>query len=438
MGDDDNGERLEELTRLIEQVRKRFKAIDKVNGYFESEDWGRDDYDAVFTRMELMEKKWKDYTSAKDELEFSEFYTEEDNEIISKEMDRHEQMYISIKSKLVKKTRELGKDIPNEQQQAQPVVVQLPSNQQEITNTWGEFDGGLMKWRGFSDRFKAAIHENTNVKPAFKFQYLQRSLIGKAKRTLGEWQYTDANYTEAWERLEQVYNRPYATCQEYLRQFYRLPFLERATADGLQRLVNGTHEMIRQLRAMELPVDTWDMIIIYALHERLDLDTSKDWELERQTESPKLIDMLEFLERRARAASQSQSNRNVRERYDAPNTSASGGAIPKTTSKDRKSKTTSDRKPTNCRICQKPHQLFECQAFKELSINGRKDYINRISGCENCLKNGHDKKDCFQHGCPRCNGDLHNSLLCPALAKAKATTTVRSTSRKRTSSSSSG
>lgn len=63
-------------------------------------------------------------------------------------------------------------------------------------------------WPGFRDRVSAAIHDNKNVLPAFKFSYLKsRSLV--ELHTLGEWQLKDDNYIEALEWLKQLYDRKY-------------------------------------------------------------------------------------------------------------------------------------------------------------------------------------------------------------------------------------
>lgn len=191
--------------------------------------------------------------------------------------------------------------VPNEQQ---PLAVQvnMPYQQHDMKNTWGEFDGILTKWPGFSDRFTAAIRMNENVSPAFKFSYLTKSLTGKAMQTLGEWQLTEGNYVEAWERLKQLYDRKYHICCEHLRNFIRLPVIQGTPrANDLQRMSNVTHEVLRQLRAEGIPVDGWDMMIVHMLHERLDHETSKQWELQRNSETPTVKQMLEFLDRQAAA-----------------------------------------------------------------------------------------------------------------------------------------
>lgn len=116
---------------------------------------------------------------------------------------------------------------------------------------------------------------------AFKFLNLQNSLKGRAAAALGEWALTDANYNEAWERLKQLFERKYHTSHELLWKFNNLPTLERASGFMLQKFSNVTHEVLRQLRAMNHPVEHYDLIFVHALHDKLDPETRKAWELYR-------------------------------------------------------------------------------------------------------------------------------------------------------------
>lgn len=107
------------------------------------------------------------------------------------------------------------------QQNVPPGMWQFPS-WKSLEKTWGDFDGTLIQWQGFHDRFKSAIHDNEQIQRAFKFQYLQNSLKGKAAAALGEWQLSDENYNEAWERLNELYAREYQTGKELLWKFHNL------------------------------------------------------------------------------------------------------------------------------------------------------------------------------------------------------------------------
>lgn len=148
---------------------------------------------------------------------------------------------------------------PDQASQPINVQVQMPVQQNDLKNTWGEFDGTLTKWTGFRDRFRAAVHDNDKVDPSFKFLYLTNSLVGRARQTFGQWQFSASNYGQAWERLNQMYDQNYLIGREHLRNFVRLPELKgQVRENDLRRMSNVTHEVRRQLKAQGLPVEHWD------------------------------------------------------------------------------------------------------------------------------------------------------------------------------------
>lgn len=122
------------------------------------------------------------------------------------------------------------------------IKVILPTQQHNMQNTWGQFDGNFKKWLGFRERFQAAIMDNVDISDSYKLMYLKGSLLGKAAATLGDDRLSNDNAQEAWDRLYEVFNKPYLIAREYMNDFYSLPSLHgQATADELQHMANVTH-----------------------------------------------------------------------------------------------------------------------------------------------------------------------------------------------------
>lgn len=300
------------------------------------------------------------------------------------------------------------------QQQLQPIIVQL-NNARPVENTWGEFSGDLTQWQGFHDRFKSAVHDS-DMSNAFKFQHLKQSLKGKAAMAIGEWQLTDNNYGEAWERLKQLYSRPYQTCKELLWKFQALPKLDKASGGMIQKFSNITHEVMRSLRAMEFPVEHLDIMFVHGLHDRLDHDTNIAWELQRRSENPTTMEMLDFLDRQAKALmgvqfveqkgqpdnkKRSSFNRNDKHEHKR--------------AKNDKISSSSTEKSVDfrlCKVCKENHPLHRCPKFVKMTLAERKKCVREHELCHNCLRPSHFSKDCFAKPCLRCNVK-HNSLLCP-------------------------
>lgn len=300
------------------------------------------------------------------------------------------------------------------QQQLQPIILQL-NNARSIENTWGEFSGDLTQWQGFHDRFKVTVHDS-DMSNAFKFQHLKQSLKGRAASAIGEWQLTDNNYGEAWERLKQLYSRPYQTSKELLWKFQALPKLERASGGMIQKFSNTTHEVLRSLRALDYPVEHLDIMFVHGLHDRLDHDTSVAWELQRQSENPTTMELLDFLDRQAKALMgvqfvEKKGSTDNRKRFSSTRND-------KTEVKRAKIEPTSasnNEKSADyrlCKVCKESHPLHKCPKFIKMTLVERKKTVREHELCHNCLKPSHFSKDCYAKACGRCN-IKHNSLLCP-------------------------
>lgn len=64
------------------------------------------------------------------------------------------------------------------------IKLQMPVQQHNVRNTWGSFDGTLLKWKDFRERFEAAIDKNDDIQPVYKLSYLKQSLQGQAAEVL--------------------------------------------------------------------------------------------------------------------------------------------------------------------------------------------------------------------------------------------------------------
>ncbi|XP_067624215.1 uncharacterized protein [Eurosta solidaginis] len=330
-----------------------------------------------------------------------------------------ETMYFGAHAKMQTELDKMKQDEGlDKNSQAINVQVQMPVQQNDIKNTWGEFDGALVKWTGFRDRFRAAVHDNDKIDPSFKFLYLTNSLVGRAKLTFGQWQFSGNNYIQAWERLNQMYDQSYLIGREHLRNFIRLPELKgQIKENDLRRMSNVTHEVRRQLQAQGLPVEHWDFFMVHMLHERLDNETARQWELARKSDTPKVGEMLAFLDKQALALANSSDNRRKIESAVVVPTSSTktknNGANERGA---RVSVSTSGAKNRVliCEVCNEDHMLYHCPEFMALNLKARKEFIERRNLCPNCFKRGHGANNCYQAECWKCPGrPKHNSALCP-------------------------
>lgn len=169
-----------------------------------------------------------------------------------------EEQYLTAKSRFVRRLAELKP--ANEQPgtvegaaaaQLQRINVQLAPAPNQIHNTWGNFDGSLLQWKEFKERYIAQCHGNENIDPVFKFSHLKKSLSGEPADGIKGYQVNAENYTAAWNSLVEKYDRKYPLAREYLRQFFSLTAISTpATAEELRRLSNVTMETVRNLGSL--------------------------------------------------------------------------------------------------------------------------------------------------------------------------------------------
>lgn len=427
---------------LYRQFESVLSGIRRQAEFIDSENFGAITYNEASVRLDRLDCLWKALDDM--HLQLVGQLPQEHVAECQSHFNESEDLYFVVNSALRTKITALS---PQEQRSVSVseagasdlekrinVNVTIPERHQDIKNTWGTFDGSLLKWQSFHDRFVAHLHNKEGIPNAIKFALLKDSLADRAAQTLGEWHLTEDSYAEAWERLKQIYNKRYPIIREHLRQFERLPrIVGFATANQLQRLSNVTHETLRQLKAMQLPVDSWDLFIVHNLHERLDPDTAYKWEIARTSEEPKASEMLDFLDKEASAcASNSESQGKPLESFAATKSDRLGRSNQRTLPSNVRSSTPyrkevkSNEKHYPCEACNADHKVFDCDDYLSLSLNARWEFVRVRRLCANCLKRGHNVDNCFSITCnhEECKkkDPRHNSTLCPFKGKGYAMT----------------
>lgn len=427
---------------LSRQFESLLKNIRRTAEFVERDEFSALDFISASTRLERLESIWEKLNETY--LQLIGQIGEERIDECENKLERAEDLYFIAVAAFRSKVTELSPQTnrvgtPSEaggsEHLERPINVNVNLDHREVKNTWGYFDGSLLKWQSFHDRFVAKIHNDEKMSNVEKFSHLKNSLRGNAERTLGEWQLTEDSYTEAWERLNQIYDKKYPIIRAHLQQFERLPAITgRPSSNELQNLSNVTHETLRQLKAMQLPVESWDMVIVHNLHSRLDPETAKQWELQRSSETPTAQEMLAFLDKQASAALPMDKKGKPNLQVTVDNERAGTSNLKKSSSEFRSSTPTNGKNKgyPPCEACNGDHQLYYCDDYLSLSLSARWAFVRKRNLCANCLKKGHNADHCFQ---PYCQNDYckerdnkHNSTLCPMKVGKEKPNAVRKAS----------
>ncbi|XP_028159680.1 uncharacterized protein LOC114352315 isoform X6 [Ostrinia furnacalis] len=256
------------------------------------------------------------------------------------------------------------------------------------------FSGDFREWLEFRETFDALINQSS-LKSIQKFKYLRSCLKDGALEVVNSIEYTSDGYQMAWRLLCERYNNPRLLVSNHLRSLFEIPSISSENAKSLRALIDNINKHLRSLHTLNIPIDDWDLIIIYFMSNKLPSSLQRSWE-ENQSSNvlPSLQDFKNFIRRRA-------------DILDNLNVTKPGGP------EARKSLVTTSSKPIvnpSCPQCKGRHYLNQCNNF--LALNARERYraVKSFHLCTNCLGNNHNVSNCRSSHCKYCKGK-HNTLL---------------------------
>lgn len=365
-------------------------------------------------RVTKLDESWADFSS----LHHSLLDTANENEVkeLETEFGEYEDKYFNAHSSLMKaihQRQSVSKD-------ADKSAVEILANQQSsfldrlnstATNSSTInlpkisiplFSGNYKDWPSFRDLFMGAVDCKPNLSTTQKFHYLKMFLRDDAANLIKHIPTSDSNYVEAWERLENRYDRVHLIVQSYIQAFLSLPSIHAGNVQMLRKLSDGADEVIRGLNAIDQAGrDPW---IIYLLLNKVDYDTKQAWAAEVGARNDCTVaELLIFLQSRCDALESCQSLiRPVASRSKLQGQVKSHFAAPPDAFPDNKPK---------CPKCEGDHILPQCSQFVSLDIDSRRSFVKRKALCFNCLRSGHSCNNCRSTFRCRVCKSRHHSLV---------------------------
>lgn len=281
------------------------------------------------------------------------------------------------------------------------------------------FNGNLDNWLNFHDLFVSLVHASQDLSSIQKFYYLRSSLAGDALKLIQTIEISANNYTVAWNMLVDHYQNPIRLKQTYLDALFEFATLKRESAPELHSLVEKFEANVKVLKQLGEKTEFWDIILIRMLSVRLDPTTRRDWE-EFSSAKPEVMfkDLTSFIQRRVnvlqtlqgKIVDASSSNQHTKKPIQRFVTSHGANQVQ------------SSRK---CVVCSEHHPLYLCQTFSKLEVGAKEKEVRRHQLCRNCLRKGHQARDCSSSStCRKCKGHHHTQLCTsenPAAVHSRAT-----------------
>ncbi|XP_026474282.1 uncharacterized protein LOC113377981 [Ctenocephalides felis] len=260
------------------------------------------------------------------------------------------------------------------------------------------FNGEYNSWVEFKDIFISLIHNNKNLTDVEKLYYLKGSLSSGPSKLIANLTMTNQNYAIAWNSLTQHYDNKLFIINAHLSSLFNLPNLTRDTFEHLNSFLNTARQQVLSLKSVYDDAKYWDLVFIFLFTKKLDDKTCLAWNLHRNTDLPTLEQFFEFLTSRISALEATF-------RSEPSSSKSKFNSKPVNFISKQKSKRI-------CPFCKRNHPLFNCDAFKKLSVQERKKFANKNNCCEKCLDGFHALASCKYTGsCRVCKSELHNTLL---------------------------
>lgn len=286
---------LEDLKNQIEKGRINFKKSPK----------DRISVTYIETRLEILEKQFKDFTRKHEELitDYDDIKLKTTNYIKNDVFEYVTDVFLNYKVELKEAlpnnlTRPEGCDASSRNDSKTVSLAKLPKI------TIPSFSGKYHEWSTFRDLFVSLVHNNKNLDDVQRLHYLRSQLQGEAEQLIRHIPITQANYQKCWNVLTSRYNNKRFMANCILKRLLSQRGMSVESSNALKELLDTTNDCLHELTNLGVQVDAWDIIIIYLISSKLDAETRKQWELQVSQsceELPTFKSFQDFLETRFRA-----------------------------------------------------------------------------------------------------------------------------------------
>nr|XP_049708057.1 uncharacterized protein LOC126057021 isoform X2 [Helicoverpa armigera] len=289
------------------------------------------------------------------------------------------------------------------------------------------FHGHYQHWLEFRDTYLSLIHLRSDIDNINKLHYLRASLKGSALLVIDNLDFKAENYEAAWNLLCSRYDNKRLLVNNHVHALFNVEHIKHESCSAIRHLIDVTNKNLRALSTLDQPTQYWDTLIIHMMAEKLDSVTHREWEEHRNTlnNPPSLDIFITFLSNRADLLETLQENKGkikttthnrnsldtIKTNYNQPTSTNSkynqNTYLQYNTNKKHNS---SNKNQLTCPLCNQNHFLFNCEVFRALSIEDRRQKAKEAKVCLNCLRPGHIESRCNLVPCRYCK-KKHSTLL---------------------------
>lgn len=128
------------------------------------------------------------------------------------------------------------------------------------------------------DTFKSLVHDNEQLSHVKKFYFLKGALTDVAADSLHNLEISSNNYVIAWDVVCERFDNKLVLVNNYIKNVFSVPEVTKESASGIRTLLDNLVKNIRSLESLGIPVNSWDLIVIYFKVTKLDSVTVREWQ----------------------------------------------------------------------------------------------------------------------------------------------------------------
>lgn len=138
------------------------------------------------------------------------------------------------------------------------------------------FSGHYQDWLGYHDTYMSLIHNNPSIHNIHKFHYLRASLKENAAMVIHSIDFSSESYDIAWQLLSDRYNNNKILINNHIQALFNIESVTHESATALRHIIDTLNKNLRSLKALNLPTEHWDAIIIHMVSSKLVSSTSRE------------------------------------------------------------------------------------------------------------------------------------------------------------------
>jgi len=268
------------------------------------------------------------------------------------------------------------------------------------------FNGDVLKWAVFWERFRSIIHDNSKLDNHEKLTYLRQAITDPdAAQLLSTTTISPGQYDELVDTLQKRYDKKRIIHQHHVLALINCSSVKHDTHKELCAFIDTFSLNIRALENAK-QFDAESILTSIATYKLPKVITDR-WSLHtRDTKTvPKIKDLLAFLTEHVNSTASASA---VLAKLDVAREPA---RKPRAAVHVTQPATTRNQSGV-CSACKGDrHILYYCSAFMAMSLDDKQEHVRQNNICANCLTYGHRVKDCRSLGrCKKCRRNHHTIL----------------------------